>query len=433
MEVNYKRDLNHNYLILTADEIIDTESYQVRLLMTSAPPGFLRCTMQTADNRIQFYYDITSLHTVLELYEHKKMNLGDIQLLFGEIIRVLEEMEAYLMNCGSLLLKSEYIYLDPDIKQVSFCFFPAKSHDVAVMFRELAEYLLPKIDHTDQGAVMLGYSIYRKAMEDSIYLEQVKGELYREYLEAPGQNQEAPPVAVDKLDEQYFSEDPALYVFEEEKDSSQYPVVPTIGIVISGVVFFGYLYFLNRSVYSWKVYGAAAVILVILCAVPGIIYMIRTNGRKNKQTKKEQNNGGTVKKDIEENIEAKFWEQEEYPRKAEPPEDIGATVVLAPSPADKLPCLIGVHPSILQPIVINAEVLILGKLESAADVVLPSPAVSRIHAKIVKENGYSLYDLNSRNGTRVNQNPLAGNEGYELKDGDEITFGDLTYRFWLKV
>lgn len=131
------------------------------------------------------------------------------------------------------------------------------------------------------------------------------------------------------------------------------------------------------------------------------------------------------------------FEQEDQDREREPEPlehkpDLGmegATTVLAPVKMERFPCLVAVHPVILQPILINKDILILGKLETVSDVVLPSPAVSRVHAKIMKEEGYFLYDLNSRNGTYLNNQMLNNNERCQLEDGDEITFGDLTYCF----
>ena len=36
-------------------------------------------------------------------------------------------------------------------------------------FQELTEYILPILDHEDSKAVMLGYGIYRRALEDSFH------------------------------------------------------------------------------------------------------------------------------------------------------------------------------------------------------------------------------------------------------------------------
>ena len=43
-------------------------------------------------------------------------------------------------------------------------------------FQELTEYILPILDHEDSKAVMLGYGIYRRALEDSFHLEYIKKE-----------------------------------------------------------------------------------------------------------------------------------------------------------------------------------------------------------------------------------------------------------------
>lgn len=60
------------------------------------------------------------------------------------------------------MLCPEYIFLDDEKKEISFCCLPDYHHPVQEQFRELTEYLLPKLDHEDPTAVNLGYGIYRK-------------------------------------------------------------------------------------------------------------------------------------------------------------------------------------------------------------------------------------------------------------------------------
>ena len=56
--------------------------------------------------------------------------------------------------------------------------------------------------------------------------------------------------------------------------------------------------------------------------------------------------------------------------------------------------------------------------------------MSRIHARLVWDGEtYRISDLNSRNGTRVNQILLDPGKEERLKDGDEIQFADLTYLY----
>ena len=61
--------------------------------------------------------------------------------------------------------------------------------------------------------------------------------------------------------------------------------------------------------------------------------------------------------------------------------------------------------------------------------VLPSTAVSRVHASIEQRAGnWYLKDMNSRNGTWVNEQELYGEEEQELINGDQIRFADLIYQ-----
>jgi DNA-binding winged helix-turn-helix (wHTH) protein len=62
------------------------------------------------------------------------------------------------------------------------------------------------------------------------------------------------------------------------------------------------------------------------------------------------------------------------------------------------------------------------------DVYLNDPSVSRVHARIIVENGAAtVEDLKSKNGTSVQSVPIPGPT--VLKDGDEIEFGSVKVWF----
>lgn len=64
------------------------------------------------------------------------------------------------------------------------------------------------------------------------------------------------------------------------------------------------------------------------------------------------------------------------------------------------------------------------------DYVLNGEAISRIHAKIEKEeNDYYISDLNSTNGTYVNGRLLETNETVLLNTGDEIFIANFAFIF----
>jgi pSer/pThr/pTyr-binding forkhead associated (FHA) protein len=76
------------------------------------------------------------------------------------------------------------------------------------------------------------------------------------------------------------------------------------------------------------------------------------------------------------------------------------------------------------PLIVD-EVLI-GRLDSV-DLIIDEVAVSRVHAKIVRENNLCVVmDLRSKTGTRVNGKQI---ERHELRDGDVIDIGKTSLKY----
>ncbi|MCA9625784.1 MAG: sigma-54-dependent Fis family transcriptional regulator, partial [Myxococcales bacterium] len=70
--------------------------------------------------------------------------------------------------------------------------------------------------------------------------------------------------------------------------------------------------------------------------------------------------------------------------------------------------------------------IVLGR-EPPADVLIPQPAVSRSHAKIIQDHhGFTIRDLGARNGSLVNGVFI---EHCRLKEGDDIRVGDAFFKF----
>lgn len=70
----------------------------------------------------------------------------------------------------------------------------------------------------------------------------------------------------------------------------------------------------------------------------------------------------------------------------------------------------------------------IGTMKEKNDLLPESDKVSRIHARIIKENDdIMLEDMNSKNGTFVNGSMLEPYEKRIIKNGDVIGFADVEY------
>lgn len=418
MRTEYKRDMNHNYLILYGDEKLDTDSYQVRMLLGNAVPSLLKCRIQGIDGQFMLYYDITSRQSIFSLYEQKKFGAEDLRLILGGIVQTMEEMEEYLMDPGQLLLQPEYMYLDVEKKKLYFGCMPGKKEDIKKQFQALTEYMLPQIDHEDEEAVILGYGVYRRTLEGAFHLEYIKEEIYKEREEAIEKSQNAAADEREECEEIFFEER-----VQEEKGKEP-AVWKKIILCVLGAL--GLLLVLAAGFFGYIPGIRVEIVMALIVATGGIgmlaykIYSIILKKKKNAKdfpldlpVEKEQN-------------------QEKISVKAEQIEkrDFGETVVLSANVVQGPATLVSREPGELATIYLQEEITIIGKMETAVDAVINLSTVSRIHAKIRRqENEYYLSDLNSRNGTTVNGRLLQEGEDYHLQHEDEVDFAQARYVF----
>ena len=460
MKAEYKRDINHNYLIFEDEKGIDRSSYQVRMLLGNVIPSILRCHLQNLDGKNFYSYEITSRQSVASYYEGRKFHGEDIRMLLEGFLRVMEELAEYLMNPEQLLIKPEYIYLDIESGTVFFCCLPEQGGEVQTQLREFIEYMLPKLDHEDQEAVFLGYGIYRRVLEPGFQLEMIKEAVYH--------SEQKGTVRAADTGEEDAAEKEAAVLPEPEKRKESLPDMPVYAVSSAE----------KHSGWWWAagcIAAAAAMLGLLGAGVSGILPWLpaelvigggivafgiggfagwMTDKRKKKQEtgavweKKEKEQrislpgdeqtadgpDGKTKASEEGRMETYSDNQNTFYTATENPEAekaiYGETVALCEGGRQGPSTLVSREPGELATIYLEQELTVVGKLANAADAVIPIPTVSRVHARIRKKDGeYYLADLNSRNGTTVNGQILKNGEEYQLQDEDEVDFAQARYIF----
>lgn len=459
MQIDYKRDLNHTYVILQEKKEPDTASYQIRMLLTNAIPGLLDCKIGKMDDKTLFYYEVTSRQSIQSVFEQRSIGAEVLRKLFEQLLDLLEELGQYLLVPDGLVLQPELVFADANLENFSFCYLPGKQGHTGCFqkqIRELMEYLLPKLDHQEQDAVVLGYGLYREISAEIFSIETIQALLYqtgkekKETTEQEGKErsrEENPPVQMEEmLWEEREAEAAAENFFveaEEEKDEGSWKNIVEAVICIG---FLGGVLALRwtqaETVWYLVLGGAAAVVGIVSLALELFSEYQNRKGLKQKdgtwnpQSDTEQQGW---RRDFSVEKE-KTWEknEEQENRKMHSlmelegqEEDLFGKTELLTSPEDEgRAYLIPIDPIDLPLIPIERGSTLIGKLSAAADVILPYRTVSRLHAKLVStEEGDYLLDLNSRNGTTVNGVPLMGETKRKLEDGDDISFAGKKYRY----
>lgn len=456
MRAEYKRDMNHNYLILYGEDEINTDSYQVRMLVGNVIPSLLKCRIQGMDGRFLVYFDITSKQALSVLYEEKKMGVEDLRLIFGGFVKAMEDAAEYLMNPGQFIISPEYIYTDIEKQEIYFCMMPGYEKDIKEQFQFLTEYILPKIDHQDQDAVILGYGVYKRAMEDSFHLEHIKEELYKTQGQQGTTTTKAEQMKTESeqrqesedfnLEEEGFWENEEInqeFVRDGEKSKrlslpQKTGVIVLAAILLCGIAattLMGYLPYLETGT-------ILGIIIVLVACVMLFVYVSKIKKkpgalRQGREEERDKPKGITGKVPTDQTDQSQNTIQSVVKSTNKPVAkssqlhaDYGETVVLSAGAVSGPASLVSKEPGELATIYINEDLTVIGKLETACDAVISLPTVSRIHAKIrKKEDAYYLTDMNSRNGTAVNGRLLLPDEEYQLEPEDEVDFAQARYIF----
>lgn len=255
---------------------------------------------------------------------------------------------------------------------------------------------------------------------------------------------------------------------EEEKEVLYYPLSCYIICMLSSVVCISIYIFALRKGYLFQEFGLridavknTALIIVLIMIV--VYVFIKVFDKKHKihkivpkinyidpslstfdmqDSKKVQYNEGNIAR-INPGSRDSYWKQEQYQEDKMHEDKMHEskmhenkihederTIMLNNFLNQKEVSLIPMNHDTYETIRIKAFPFFVGKLKTHIDVQIPSPAISRFHAKILmEENEYFIVDLNSTNGTFVDGDMLESYKKRKIEHGNKISFANINYIF----
>lgn len=367
MELEYQRSLRQSHMIATLSSI--QIGYQTEMYQRNEIPGFLKMEMVIADGKIQFWYDITGRQSLEEYLKNEKLDYKLLKELVESIMKGVNNLDSYLLEEDQMLLQPALIFIGNAGRCVWLCYCQESGEPLPIAFRNLMEYLLTKINHSDERAVTAGYEIYQRTLSAGYEIQQIWDVFTAENVE---------PIILSNDNQQ-----------EIRPQEQMRPLVQA------------------KLKFTIKIKEA---------------FLQQLDQFHQKITL----------------IPAKFWRKKEErvftPEAIEELELIHPTVFLGEltDEKDNIGKLIGQGESSEKKMMLNKSPFIIGS-KMGVDGVIEGAGVSRLHAKITRENdSYYIEDMNSTNGTKVNEKFLNYMEHVQLNEGDRILFGKAEYRFVCK-
>jgi hypothetical protein len=177
METEYKKDLKHNYLVITEVEHKSGTNYCVKMLEHQKIEGILMLEQRRLDDKTLYYYDISSRQSMAAILDRTSLTKDKIISLCKGIISTLERAYEYLLPEEDFILTPEYIYMEVASNEPSLCFLSGYNRPIKEQISGLLEYLMNRVDYNDREAVLLIYRLYAVSREEGYTLEHLIQEL----------------------------------------------------------------------------------------------------------------------------------------------------------------------------------------------------------------------------------------------------------------
>lgn len=381
MKTIFKRRLSQSYMMIERD-FDSGDSYELEIFSYNKVPGLLSIETETVDGIMRIWYEITGRQSLGDFLARRQADMKLIHMLFMELKKVCDILQDYLLPESGILLEPEYIYMDFEQQHAELVYLPGLDGDIRNYFRNLMEHILQNLNHNDKEAVRVAYEVYQRTLQDSFSFE----EMVAEVIQTDSSN----------LVEEGLYEQIEEKAGEESRD--------------------------NDKVYNRQKEHPAQKMEEDLPLKSEVIKNALKNIRKGATCFVKSKGKSESKKERSYVV---------YPEDVtQVPEETTHPTELLYSHSQEKGILMYRGTDGLSDISVQKESFLLGKKESEVDGVIDRGCISRVHARIESDGeGYYIEDMNSTNGTYLNGQPLEYHQKVRLKEGDNITFGTVEYRF----
>ncbi|MBQ4300789.1 MAG: FHA domain-containing protein, partial [Lachnospiraceae bacterium] len=324
--------------------------------------------------------------------------------IFAAIMVAFEEVAKYLLRTEHILLSAETIYVSrQEGQEVYLCYYPG-DQDGKCGLSDFMNHIIGVLDYADDDLTRLCYSLYEMTLDEHTTIgdlyEYIQENLPTDYIQTPnssGGNSRENNCALQKEEHIYAEGDEHIDFVENVAtyDDMEEPV--------------------DEEVAQREFDFGGNVLEEIFNRIrsKGLeIYDMIMSWQKDKKDRTEDN------KPLENDLII-----EPEPVECEP------TVFLGAKSNKVYGSLRYIGNEKESDYIIDSNIFRIGT-HGANDACLNSQTVSRHHAKINEiDNHFYIQDLNSTNGTFLNDIMLNYSQSYELNPGDRITFADVPYIF----
>jgi len=463
---SYESSAAASHLVISMDASEKVLEYHVEMVANNAIPHIINFDLRRMDSKICFYYDVTSKLVLSQFLKRSRVSRNEFLMILSDISKTLVGCKNYLLSDKCFLLDTDYMYINPSTMEISMIYVPiAFDTDINSEFREFATNLIlysVNIDDSNDNylqrvlyylkaepfnifefyksinMLMIGYG-HSAAGECSCSTDSEKAgkDVQDKQLQKDKEkDKESEPAAGKKHG--FFIPQPKDQGEEKKKVEKGGPAelklkprraVLLTQLIIAAVLILIPVYLKLPDKNSIINYGGVVLIVV---ALDILVLKVLFGKKEISRAEKSDNKKGrlTVQKTANSKVSGVICNVN-IPEKTTPAEGriSNDTVILGPS-FKEYPFLKGSNNGVFEIIEITRPDFLIGRLKEHVDYTCANSAIGKVHAQIIKRDGlYFIKDMNSRNGTYLNNARIDPGKEYEIKNNDRITLANSEYTF----
>ncbi len=421
----------------------------LRMITENHIEGLLRSEIRHMDGGSWLYYEVTGLHNLRDLYEDRQMGSRELSDLIIGLDELGRRLADFFVSERQLLLSPEEIYRDVETGDF---FFQIGSGERDGEAEKLLDYLITVMDHGDEDFTDRVYEAQSQAEKGFVII----GELAEKCKALRGKK----IVVIEEAEEEYGSaedtgyerdlweEDDAEELFPEEaekllpaKDLAPFKKIGKRGLSLpQWVKTLGAVLLCLLAVFALGTYlnmHMLAVIALLLLVVAAFLLrelIRRVGARRRLASAAAEEEDRWITEPLreadpgdEEDPKTEVLFQKKEPENGPDGKPVHQTLYLEDEERPAMLCGQGEFKNLT--FHIEGDMMTIGKSPEYADLVIPDPTVSRLHARIYRDGAVTrIRDLSSLNGVCLNGVPI-GDEEAELSPGDSLQIGRAAFTF----
>ncbi|MDD3223247.1 MAG: DUF6382 domain-containing protein [Clostridium sp.] len=484
-----EKNIEKKYIILSVDKTSKVIGYQINIINNELD-DLLKITLKKSKESLDIFYDITNKITLEEYLKSKIIRVNEFSKILLSILKKIKQVDSYSFNNKNFVIMPDHIYFDNDIEDISLLYIPIEEYNgnnLEKQIKSLIKKLIVDVVNfesnkndsfitdilnvlRDEDYSLLKLEkflkIYREGnnredliedkphikLEDAKETQVEKSDLVQNKKTLTENIKENDAIITqisepsellspktemimtdiekpEKLENKYNSEMLEKQKKENNKLNVKYilsaSIIQFIVIVLT-VIELIFLNFTDDYVKYGILIGLWSVDIIISILL--ILNWIRNNNIYKLKKNRETTSLSFTNKNTE-GIDCNF-PNPKNDIKMSKREIVSQMAYSNGTRNEKFPFLLMNKNGMVEKIYINKSTFKIGRVPELVDYVSDNRAIGKIHAEIRNMNSkYYIMDLNSKNGTFINDKKLESNELYRIKEDDVIKMANSCYTF----